>query len=135
MAVEPRLLNPTKATIAQKNETKTQYDHLRRTPINVVAKDVSFDIDCQVKWNTQIGDFANPDIKQEGADEREMGYIMVRTKDLNALSKVLRRGDRILKLGNQDVLFFILRVDFGSHYGGEFKLLRVSFGDRLGQNG
>lgn len=135
MAVDPRLLNPTKVKIAQKNEAKTQYDNLRRTPINVVAKDAEFSIDAQVKWNTQIGDFGNPQVLQEGVDEREMGYLIMRTKDLKAAGKVIKRGDRLIQIEDQVVQFYILRVEYGSHYGGKFKLMKVVFSDREGKDG
>lgn len=135
MSVEPRLLNPTKVKIAQKNEAKQQYDNLRRTPINVIAKDTEFLVDAQIKWNTQLGEFANPDPKQEGVDEREMGYMLMRTKDLAAISKVIKRGDRLVQIEDQIVKFYVMRVEFGSHYGGKFKLVKVVFSDRLGQDG
>ena len=135
MAVEPRLLNPTKVKIAQKNEVKQQYDNLRRTPINIIAKDAEFLVDAQIKWNIQIGEFANPQQKQEGIDEREMGYMLMRTRDLAAINKVIKRGDRLIQIDDKVVNFFVMRTEFGSHYGGKFKLVKVVFSDRLGQDG
>lgn len=135
MAVDPRLLNPTKVKISQKNEAKQQYDHLRRTPINVIAKDAEFEIDAQVKWNIQIGEFANPQQKQEGIDEREMGYLILRTKDLKALNKEIKRGDRLIQIEDLKVQYYILRIEYGSHYGGKFKLIKAVFSDRQGQDG
>lgn len=135
MAVDPKLLNPTKVKISQKNESKQQYDHLRRSPINVVAKDAEFSIDAQVKWNIQIGEFANPQVKQEGVDEREMGYLILRTKDLKAINKVIKRGDRLIQIEDQVVQYYILRIEYGSHYGGKFKLIKAVFSDRQGQDG
>lgn len=133
--VDPRLLHPTKVKISQKNETKQQYDHLRRTPINVIAKDAEFEIDAQVKWNIQIGEFANPQQKQEGIDEREMGYLILRTKDLKALNKEIKRGDRLIQIEDLKVQYYILRIEYGSHYGGKFKLIKAVFSDRQGQDG
>lgn len=133
--VDPRLLNPTKVRISQKNEAKQQYDHLRRTPINVIAKDAEFEIDAQVKWNIQIGEFANPQQKQEGIDEREMGYLILRTKDLKALNKEIKRGDRLIQIEDLKVQYYILRIEYGSHYGGKFKLIKAVFSDRQGQDG
>lgn len=135
MAVDPRLLNPTKVKISQKNEAKQQYDHLRRTPINVIAKDAEFEIDAQVKWNIQIGEFANPQQKQEGIDEREMGYLILRTKDLKALNKEIKRGDRLIQIEDLKVQYYILRIEYASHYGGKFKLIKAVFSDRQGQDG
>src|SRR5574343_75224 len=135
MAVDPRLLNPTKVPISHKNETKQQYDHLRRTPINVIAKDAEFEIDAQIKWNIQIGEFANPQQKQEGIDEREMGYLILRTKDLKALNKEIKRGDRLIQIEDLKIQYYILWIEYVSHYGGKFKLIKAVFSDRQGQDG
>lgn len=134
MAVQPRLLNPTKVTFAQKNVATTQYDHLRRTPINVVAKDAQFQVDAQIKWNMSP-DTSVPVATQEGTDEVEKGYMILRTKDLTALGKEIKRGDRVVKIETKTVLFYVLRVEYASHYSGDFKLWKVVFGDRQGQDG
>lgn len=135
MPVQPKLLNPLKIKISQKDDGKQQYDPLRRTTINVVAKQPEFILNAQVKWNTQLGDFANPENQQIGIDEREMGYFVALTKDLKAMNKTLKRGDRINDIGGLAVKFYILRVEYGSHYGGEFKIIKVVFSDREGQDG
>jgi len=134
MAVKPRLLNPTKVKIAQKKPAQ-QFDHLRRTPINTVALESAFVIDAQVKWNVQLGEFGNPAVLQEGVDEREMGYLMLRVKDLKAQNKEVKRGDRIVLIGNRPVTFYVARIDFGSHYVGDFTLIKVTFVDREGKDG
>ena len=95
MAVAPRLLNPTKVTVTEIDSPKQRIDPLRRTPVNFIAKQVSYKVDAQVKWNTQIGDFANPIMTGTGPDEREMGYIVCLLNDLKPLGKALKRGDRI----------------------------------------
>lgn len=136
MAVAPRLLNPTKVTVTEIDSPKQRIDPLRRTPVNFIAKQVSYKVDAQVKWNTQIGDFANPIMTGTGPDEREMGYIVCLLKDLKALGKALKRGDRINVAGQFiNLNLFILRVEYGSHYGGEFKLVRAVFTDRMGKDG
>jgi len=133
MAISPRLLNPTKVTFAQKNTATTQYDHLRRTPINIVAKDSQFQIDAQIKWS--LSSDLLPVQTQAGTDEVEKGYMILRTKDLTALNKEIKRGDRVVKIEEKTVLFYVLRVEYASHYSGDFKLWKVIFGDREGQDG
>lgn len=134
MAVQPRLLNPTKIEFAQKNEAQTRYDNLRRSPVNVVVTDTKFTIDGQIKWVMEVP-ASTPEATQVGVDDRVLGYIIVRTKDLEALGKALKRGDRITKLENREALYYVLRVEYGSHYGGDFKLQKVVFSDRKGQDG
>lgn len=133
-AIEPNLLNPTKVTFAQKAPVAAQqYDHLRRTPINVVVKDATFQVDAQIKWNMTLD--SPPINSQGGVDEQERGYMILRTKDLDALSKVLARGDRITKIDVKEVQFYVLRLEYGSHYAGKFRLVKLVFGDRKGQDG
>ena len=134
MSVDPKLLNPTKVRFAQKAAVAVQQqDHLRRTPINVVTKDPTFDIDAQIKWNMMLDQ--PPVANQGGVDEQERGYMILRTKDLAAISKSIVRGDRIIKIDDKDVTFYVLRTEFGAHYGGKFKLVKVVFSDRKGQDG
>lgn len=136
MAVKPRLLNPTTVTVTEVNSPKQRVDKLRRAPVNFIAKQASYNIPAQVKWNTQIGDFANPLMTPSGPDEREMGYIIVLVKDLKAKGKTLKRNDRLNVMGQFAGLnLYILRVEYGSHYGGEFTLVRAVFTDRMGKDG
>lgn len=136
MAVSPRLLNPTSITVTEIDSPKQRIDPLRRTPVNFIAKQASYSIEAQVKWNMQMGDFANPVMTASGPDEREMGYIICRTKDLKAKGKTLKRGDRINVMGQfENLNFYVLRIEYGSHYNGEFKLVRAVFTDRLGKDG
>lgn len=135
MPVSPRLLNPTSVTVTQIDGQKQRIDRLRRTPVNHIAKQASFKIDAQVKWNMQLGDYANPQMTSTGPDEREMGYIVVLVKDLKKLSKELKRGDRINVAGQFSTNFYIVRVEFGSHYNREFTLVKAVFTDRLGKDG
>lgn len=133
-AIKPNLLNPTTATIAQYDAPSTAMDHRRRSPVTVVVKDAGFQIKCQVKWAADF--FSNlTEPSKIGADEQQDGYIIVRTQDLETLGKTLKRGDRITKLGDQDVVLFILRLEYGSHYGGKFRLVKLWFQDRKGRDG
>ena len=130
----PNLLNPTKVTFAQKNNSQTRQDHRRRSPVNTVVRDSEFVIDCQVKW--AVSDAASmPMNTNVGLDEQERGYVLLRTADLKKLGKTLKVNDRITKIEDQEVLFYVLRLEYGSHYAGEFRLVKVHFHDRKGQDG
>ena len=132
MAVEPRLLNPTTAIIGQKAPDQTRYDHRRRSPVNRVAKTEDFTIQCQVKWNMNVIG-GSPTVTQAGVNEQEAGYILVRTKDLKSLGKTIKKDDRIKEVGGIEVDLYVLRLEYGSHYGGEFKLVKIHFTDRRGK--
>lgn len=85
--------------------------------------------------------FGDRDIKtkftQLGPDEQIKGYILVRFKDLKDKGLVLKRGDKITKLGQLNVELFLThgQGDPAAHFtsigsGGEFTLVRAPFGDR-----
>ena len=133
MPVNPRLFNTTPVTFVQKSEATTRFDHRRRTTINVVGKDVPFTMDCQIKWNTSVAE-GKPMVTQAGVDEQVLGYVLILTKDLKKINKEIKKDDRITKLENMKVLYYVERLEFGSHYGGEFKLIKVHFTDRRGRD-
>jgi hypothetical protein len=134
VTVIPKLLNPTVVEIEQKDETKTRYDHRRRTTTNYVARGQKFQLNAQVKWSMSDAG-SRPEISQGGVDEQTFGYFICRQLDLNTLGKELKRGDKVVSIGGKEVTFYILRVEYGSHYGGDFSLLKVIFTDRAGQDG
>ena len=133
-AIVPNLLNPTTVEFAQKNDANTRQDHRRRTPINRVVTDTKFTVQCQTDWSIS-SDKSNPENTNVGLDEQERGYVIVRTLDLKKINKTLKAGDRITKIAGMDVLFYVLRLEYGSHYAGEFRLVKVHYHDRKGQDG
>ena len=133
----PNLHNPTDVEFAQKNDAATRFDHRRRTPVNRVATDAKFSLKCQIKWTLSDAQ-ASTVMTNVGLDDKEKGYVLVRTIDLKAKGKSItsiKAGDRITKLEKLDVLFYVLRTEPGSHYNGEFQLVQIYFHDRKGQDG
>lgn len=134
MAVIPRLLNASQVEFAQKNTSNTQFDHRRRTAVNIIARDTKFTIPCQVKWAISDAE-SRPEHSEAGIDEQERGYVLLRTLDLNKIGKTIKRGDLITKIEKLVVQFYVLRVEYGSHYGGDFTLQKIHFIDRTGKDG
>lgn len=135
---DPNLIEPVTATIVQIDKAATSFDNVHREPINIVQRETGFDVQCQVEWNytlTGVDKATMPEPTPEGINDQQPGYIIVLTKDLDALGKTLARGDKITKLADRTVELFIERVTYHSHYSGKFRLCKALFLDRLGQDG
>lgn len=132
--VDPSLLNPTTIVVSQVDETETQFDPIRRTPINRVARQTEFSVQAQIKWSVSPAS-SQPMPSQVGVDEQQQSYAIVLKKDLDGLGKTIQRGDLIKKVEDIDTQLYVLRVEYGSHYDGKFKLVKVVFEDRTSHDG
>lgn len=129
----PNLLNPAQIVIERIDTSKTKYDPLRKTPINHVATKTSFTIQGQVVWAVSTAN-QTPDYTQAGEVPRELGYIMMRTRDLNSLGQTIQKDDRIVSIGGIAQSLYIERLQYGSHYNGIFQLVKVFYTDRRGES-
>ena len=130
----PELIDPIKITIEQIDKINTPFTGGvagRREPVGSVVRKTAFKIDAQIVF-TDREQLANR--TQLGTDEQAKGYFVLRFKDLNALGKVLKRGDKIIKMGQLDKEFYILNDggDPAAHFSfnNEFTLIRMFFADR-----
>lgn len=129
---EPNILFPTTIKIEQPSQDKTVMDRLTRSPRNFIRRNESFEIEGQVVWDESLSSKSLPKAENSGVDEKQFGHIIVRTLDLKSLGKVLKRNDKIVKLGDHDIELYILKIIFGSHYDGTFRLAKAVFADRRG---
>ena len=134
MTVVPRLLNPTTIQVKQTVSADTRYDHRRRAPANTVARTTVMTISAQIKWSMSSAS-SQPVASQAGVDEQEAGYAVVLKSEFDALASPIKRGDHIVKIEDLDVSLYVLRLEYASHYGGKFTLVKVIFEDRTGQDG
>lgn len=128
----PNLYNPAQIIFEREDQTKTRYDHRRRTPINVVARKQSFTIEGQVVWSVSQAESA-PEMSQAGETERDLGYVLLRTMDLTAQGQSVKKDDKISSIAGMPQEFFVTRLQYGSHYNGIFRLVKVFYSDRKGQ--
>lgn len=91
-----------------------------------------------VTINAQVA-FGNVSMKTEfnsqlGPDEQASGYCVLRFADMAAKNFKFKRGDKITKLGQLDVEYYVLHSDGdpAAHFSsiGGFTLVRMFFGDR-----
>lgn len=130
----PDLIEPVLVEIEQINKTTTvasggisgRHEHMGN-----IQRDTKFTIQAQISFgNTE----QQTKFSQLGPDEQAGGYLVLRIIDLENLGKTLKRGDKIVKMGNRDVELFLLHSDGdpAAHFSsiGGFTLVRMFFGDR-----
>lgn len=130
--INPKLLNPTTIVIEQKDDAQTVFDHRRRAA-NVIARKPQVTLKAQIKWLTTAAK-GDPETGQIGIDEQQTGYAVVLAKDFRALASPIVRGDRVVKIEDVDVSLFVTRIEYASHYAGQFRLVKIVFEDRESQD-
>lgn len=128
------LIEPVKVHFKQINKQATTYANSitgRRETQNYVAREAQSSIDAQISFSNNSN---MPGYSQMGVDEQANGYILVRYKDMAALGITLKRGDKIVKIGQIDTNYFLLHGngDPAAHFSGpnQFTLIKLFFSDR-----
>lgn len=127
------LIEPIEVHIEQVDKTKTPYsDGItgRREIVNYVQRNQEIIIDAQVAFGDTD---QKPNYTPMGVDEQAKGYMVLLYKDLTDKGVTLKRGDKITKIGQLDVEYYLLHGngDPAAHVGGQFKLVRLTFADRV----
>jgi len=138
--VVPVLQNPTKVTITRIDRTGTKWNNRLRENVNLIRQEASFTLDCQVVYKRIMTDGAQDKIDFAGAQNvgiggvsfESDGYIIVRYADLLTVGKVIGRGDKITKLGQIDVEYYVVGLRPTAHYTDQagFTLLQIFFLER-----
>lgn len=130
----PELIEPVKITIQRIDENKTQYSggiSGRREIINHVERLSDVVLDAQVVF---LDAKVKTDYSQAGANEMIQGYCVVRYKDLSDAGVQIKRGDKIVKVGQLDVEYYVTHTqgDAAAHFTSKnFTLVRIPFSDRV----
>lgn len=133
MGDQPELIEPINVLLQQIDKTKTTFSTGvagRREIQNYVARSASMTVQAQVAFGDTD---QRPNYSQFGVDEQAKGYLVVRFKDMADAGFTLKRGDKITKLGNLDVNYFLLHGngDPAAHFSSlGFTLIRLFFSDR-----
>lgn len=94
----------------------------RKVAVTLSAQVAFGNVNMRTEFNTQLG-----------PDEQAKGYMVLEFAELTAKGIVLKRGDKIIKLGQLDVAYFLLHStgDPAAHFSSiGFSLVRMFFGDR-----
>jgi len=141
--VRPNLLNPAITTIDRIDRTETQWDSILRENINIIRRRPSFDIESQIVYRKVFvkGSLDASDLNGSmgeglgGSIPNSDGYILLRVYDLGLKGLTMNdieRGDRITKLGQLDVDYYVVGKRPAAQYTdqGGFTLIAVFFEDR-----
>jgi len=126
------LIEPIDVVIEQIDKTTTPYPSGvsgRKFPANHVERKAQLTIPAQVVHGDR-DQKGNPTML--GTDEQRKGYIVIRYEDMTNLGITLKRGDKIVKMGQLDCELFltISAGDPAAHIAGMFNLVRMFFSDR-----
>jgi hypothetical protein len=130
----PNLIEPIDVKIEQIDKTILRPD---RGPGNIPDSPLPVPRKTTITLKAQIV-FIDSSIEQNhtqiGTDEQARGYLVVRFIDLSSQNITLKRGDKIIQVGNRPCEFYLVHSfnDSAAHFSSEssFTLLRVPFMDR-----
>ena len=141
--VVPNLQNPVLITVSRIDKNETIWDEITRENLNIIKRRPNFNIDAQIVYRrvSAKGSLDGSDhigqmnVGMGGIVENSDGYVIVRVTDLALKSLSINdviAGDKIIKLGQIDVEYFILGKRPAAHYKdqGGFTLLLLFFEDR-----
>jgi hypothetical protein len=123
----PRLIHPVDLTIEPIDTPATTYDRQAREPVKQAARATQVQVEAQVQWSAQD----DPVASDVGILERNRGYVLFRTEDLEAISYEPARGDRIVTIGPMTGLdLYLADGEPCGHYDGQPWLRKFDFVDR-----
>ena len=124
----PKLIHPVPVTVRKFAWDKTGWDDKAREPIGHAVRDRAVVLSGQVKYKS----IEEPTPEFAGVRRESKGYVIFRYIDLEAAGVTLERGDKITKIGNRNVTYFVEYFEDAAHYpdlqGAAF--LQVWFVDR-----
>lgn len=124
----PTLIHPVRVRLERIDKSRTVYDESTRAPVQQATRKPVIELQGQVKYGT------SKEITYEtaGTRESESGYVLFRTRDLEAVEVTLSIGDRITKIGAVEHDAYIIRLEPKGHYGdlGGATLIKAYFEDR-----
>jgi len=140
--VVPRLIHPVTCVLKINDRASTRMDPDTREPIQRLKYKGEINLPGQIRESIRKKDVV---MERGGRNEKEGGYILFRTIDLDAALKTIGSSyeewantlngsvnDRILTAGNQKLNAFITRLDPLGHYTdqGGASLVKAYFTDR-----
>ena len=126
--VEPTLIHPVDVIIEQGIKAQTSFRSDAREPVRRLKRTAPITLSAQIKWNRSD----DPVMEFEGVTEGSRGYLLFKYKDLENVSVVIKRGDKIIKIDRIDYELFVTQLRPAGHYPdqGGATLLKAYFSDR-----
>lgn len=146
----PNLLHPVKITFELLNRTDTIWDETAREPVRQVIRTGSNPntgsqviIKGQHSYYFSSAGIDRPVYNRGGVEEDSLGYVTLRFIDMkkkglltldadgNFQEMILKRGDRIVRLGKRTVNYFVTWFEDFAHYPNYGQtMIQVNFSDR-----
>lgn len=130
--VLPKLIHPLPTDVQPVDTGSTIQDDGYNEPVQTVAYGETYTVAGQWKW------MSDKELRMQdiGAVEFSTGYVLFRLSDLRALSKEIKRGDRIIGYGtgvariSLDV--YVTKLRYEGHYPDQAgpALVKAFFNDR-----
>ena len=123
----PRLLHPVSVEVKKLDRAGTAWDSKAREPVGHVVREKKVVLQAQVLYNR----IEQPSADFEGVLRDSKGKLVFRWCDLQAAGVTIARGDKVSKIANRDVDYFVSYFEDAGHYP-EFgaTLLMAWFVDR-----
>lgn len=124
----PKLISPSDIIIEQHDVAASVYDDALREPIGPVAR-TSVTLKAQVSYGSKAR-VSRTHGGQGGVNNEASGHLVFLQSDLDAAGVTLQRGDRIKKIAQRDVSFYLDNERPGGHWDGTSTLVMWYFTDR-----
>lgn len=128
----PNLIHPLPTYVQSVETGETIQDEGYNEPVQNVAYSETWTIPGSWKWTASD----SLRMQETGAQESTSGYVLMRTRDLRAAGKTIKRGDRIIGYGagagKIDLDVYVTGLQYMGHYPDQQgpALVRVYFKDR-----
>lgn len=130
----PNLIEPSPIVVEQLDAANTAFDTDAREPIKTVGRAAQVTLSAQVSWG-RSSRYSYRQGGQAGHIEEATGYLVFLTRDLDAASVTLARGDKCVTIGGRPANVFLTNRLYAGHHHGEPHLEIWDFADNQPKRG
>ena len=130
--VMPTLIHPVPIQIRTIERAATIYDHDANEPVQQAARGIVVTLLGQISF---MGAGQSLKRTKQGPSEDDTGYVLFRLIDLQGVGVAIKFNDRIVKMGNLVVDYYVTKLMPMAHYSdiGGAGLIKCNFTDRQPQ--
>lgn len=125
--VLPRLIHPVYVVIEQRDDANS----IRDDDLGIV---IGEPLRSTVTIRAQLANKRHDRLTMDpgGRETEADGYVLARVRDLDNAGITIKVGDKIVKMGRRDVVYYITRLEYKAGYTdqGGHTLIRFFYNDR-----
>jgi len=125
----PNLIEPSPVLLERLNKASTVYDTNAKQPLRQTRRLAAVTLSAQIS-STRDHRTAYKFTAQGGAQAEAEGYLVLRRKDLEALSVSFQRGDKITSMAGNAVEYYVVGLQRAGHHHGQHQLEFWFYSDR-----